>query len=98
MNRMLRSLWVFALLSSWVYAQDLSKNFTEKEWQMGPLGGMLTIPHQPISTDTAVLLIAGSGPTDRDGNQALMQNNSLRFLAEGWSEAGFSVLRYDKEV
>jgi pimeloyl-ACP methyl ester carboxylesterase len=96
MNRMLRSLWVFALLSSWVYAQDLSKNFTEKEWQMGPLGGMLTIPHQPISTDTAVLLIAGSGPTDRDGNQALMQNNSLRFLAEGWSEAGFSVLRYDK--
>ena len=96
MNRMLRSLWVFALLSSWVYAQDLSKNFTEKEWQMGPLGGMLTIAHQPISTDTAVLLIAGSGPTDRDGNQALMQNNSLRFLAEGWSEAGFSVLRYDK--
>ena len=66
MNRMLRSLWVFALLSSWVYAQDLSKNFTEKEWQMGPLGGMLTIAHQPISTDTAVLLTAGSGPTDRD--------------------------------
>ncbi|MFZ9756227.1 MAG: alpha/beta fold hydrolase, partial [Bacteroidia bacterium] len=96
MNRILSSLWVFLLLSSWVYAQDLPKNFTEKEWQMGPLGGMLTIPHQPISTDTAVLLIAGSGPTDRDGNQAMMQNNSLRFLAEGWSEAGFSVLRIDK--
>ncbi|MGA1340272.1 MAG: alpha/beta hydrolase, partial [Flavobacteriaceae bacterium] len=82
--------------SSWVYAQDLPKNFTENEWQMGPLGGMLTIPHQPISTDTAVLLIAGSGPTDRDGNQAMMQNNSLRFLAEGWSDSGFSVLRIDK--
>ena len=96
MNRILSSLWVFLLLSSWVYAQDLPKNFTEQEWQMGPLGGMLTIPHQPISTDTAVLIIAGSGPTDRDGNQAMMQNNSLRFLAERWSEAGFSVLRIDK--
>ena len=96
MNRILSSLWVFLLLSSWVYAQDLPKNFTEQEWQMGPLGGMLTIPHQPISTDTAVLIIAGSGPTDRDGNQAMMQNNSLRFLAEGWSDSGFSVLRIDK--
>lgn len=96
MNRILSSLWVFLLLSSWVYAQDLPKNFTEKEWKMGPLGGMLTIPHQPISTDTAVLIIAGSGPTDRDGNQAMMQNNSLRFLAEGWSDSGFSVLRIDK--
>jgi len=96
MNRILSSLWVFLLLSSWVYAQDLPKNFTEKEWQMGPLGGMLTIPHQPISTDTAVLIIGGSGPTDRDGNQAMMQNNSLRFLAEGWSDSGFSVLRIDK--
>ena len=96
MKRMLCSLWAIVLLSTWVYAQDLSNNFTEKEWQMGPLGGMLTSANQPISTDTAVLLIAGSGPTDRDGNQAMMQNNSLRFLAEGWSNAGFTVFRFDK--
>jgi pimeloyl-ACP methyl ester carboxylesterase len=96
MKRMLCSLWAIVLLSTWVYAQDLSKNFTEKEWQMGSLGGMLTVAHQPISMDTAVLLIAGSGPTDRDGNQAMMQNNSLRFLAEGWSNAGFTVFRFDK--
>lgn len=96
MKRILCSLWAIVLLSTWVYAQDLSNNFTEKEWQMGPLGGMLTVPHQPISADTAVLLIAGSGPTDRDGNQAMMQNNSLRFIAEGWSNAGFTVFRFDK--
>ncbi|NNJ82870.1 MAG: alpha/beta hydrolase, partial [Flavobacteriaceae bacterium] len=33
-----------------------------------------------------VILIPGSGPTDRDGNQAMQKNNSLRFLAEGLYE------------
>lgn len=46
----------------------------------------------------AVLIIAGSGPTDRDGNSPLLpgQNNSLLDLADSLSETGIATLRYDK--
>ncbi|MCH1921503.1 lysophospholipase [Shewanella sp. A3A] len=45
---------------------------------------------------TVALIIAGSGPTDRNGNNAQMQNNSLQLLAEGLATQGISSLRYDK--
>jgi pimeloyl-ACP methyl ester carboxylesterase len=45
----------------------------------------------------AALIIAGSGPTDRDGNSALnLRSNAYRMLAEGLGAAGISTLRYDK--
>lgn len=43
-----------------------------------------------------VLIIAGSGPTDRDGNNASMKNNSLKYLAEALAENNIASLRYDK--
>lgn len=43
-----------------------------------------------------VLIIPGSGPTDRDGNNGLMKNNSLKMLAEGLRDSGIASLRYDK--
>jgi pimeloyl-ACP methyl ester carboxylesterase len=45
-----------------------------------------------------VLLIAGSGPTDRDGNSAMLpgKNDSLKMLAEGLAAKGIASLRYDK--
>lgn len=47
-----------------------------------------------------VLLIAGSGPTDRDGNSPLLQgkNDSLKMLAEGLAAHGIASLRYDKRL
>jgi hypothetical protein len=46
---------------------------------------------------TAALLIAGSGPTDRDGNSALnLRSNVYKLLAEGLAAKGISTLRYDK--
>jgi pimeloyl-ACP methyl ester carboxylesterase len=54
----------------------------------------------PADRDTCpvVLIIAGSGPTDRDGNSALVpgRNNSLKQLAEGLADRGVASLRYDK--
>jgi pimeloyl-ACP methyl ester carboxylesterase len=45
----------------------------------------------------AVLIIAGSGPTDRDGNSPLgVQANTYKLLAEGLAAKGISTLRYDK--
>jgi hypothetical protein len=49
-----------------------------------------------VEKPPVVLLISGSGPTDRDGNQKGMTNNSLKFLAEGLAEKGIASLRFDK--
>jgi uncharacterized protein len=45
-----------------------------------------------------VLIIAGSGPTDRNGNSPLLKgsNDSLKLLAEGLASHGIASLRYDK--
>jgi pimeloyl-ACP methyl ester carboxylesterase len=43
-----------------------------------------------------VVSIAGSGPTDRDGNQPGMKNNSLKLLGHGLAAQGIAVLRYDR--
>lgn len=43
-----------------------------------------------------VLLISGSGPTDKDGNQPGMRNDSLKMLAEALMQNGIASLRFDK--
>lgn len=49
-----------------------------------------------ISNENVVLIIPGSGPTDRDGNNPQMQNNSLKMLSDGLVAKGISTLRIDK--
>ncbi|HLQ72021.1 MAG TPA: alpha/beta hydrolase, partial [Bacillota bacterium] len=43
-----------------------------------------------------MIIIPGSGPTDRNGNSALGDNNSLKMVAESLAEQGIASLRYDK--
>lgn len=63
----------------------------------GTLEGSFLCPATPAPWP-AVLLIAGSGPTDRNGNSIAMpgQNNSLEYLAEALAERGIASVRYDK--
>ncbi len=42
------------------------------------------------------LIIAGSGPTDRNGNNPMMTNNALKMVAEGLANEGIASVRYDK--
>jgi alpha-beta hydrolase superfamily lysophospholipase len=42
------------------------------------------------------IIIAGSGPTDRDGNNSSMKSNYLKMLAEELNKKGISSFRYDK--
>lgn len=61
----------------------------------GQIKGKVIIPGTGTGYPV-VLLIAGSGPTDMDGNQSRMTNNSLKFLAEGLAKNGVATLRFDK--
>jgi len=85
-----------------VHAQvDKKKLFTEEdiilETPTGKIYGSITVPTKPRRRKFKLaLLIAGSGPTDRNGNNPMMKNNSLKMTAYGLSEHGIAVLRYDK--
>jgi uncharacterized protein len=63
----------------------------------GEIHGTLLLPdgNPPFPT---VLLIAGSGPTDRDGNSELVVGRSdmLKMAAEFFQEQGYAAMRYDK--
>lgn len=61
----------------------------------GDIEGTLMMPEAKLPVPVA-LIIAGSGPTDRDGNNPVMKNNSLKMLAEGLAKKGIATLRYDK--
>jgi pimeloyl-ACP methyl ester carboxylesterase len=67
------------------------------ETSTGTLYGTLTTP-KSRSSMPVVLIISGSGPTDRDGNSLAFKgpNNSLKLLAEGLAAHGIASLRYDK--
>lgn len=63
----------------------------------GQLHGTLTMPRHAQCTPI-VLMLAGSGPTDRDGNSGLLpgRSDSLKQLAQALAAHGIATLRYDK--
>ena len=69
----------------------------ELETRTGKLHGTLDLP-AGAGPFPVVVLIAGSGPTDRDGNQPLMKNDSLKLLGQGLAAQGIAVLRFDKRA
>ncbi len=61
------------------------------------LDGTLTLPKSSGKPVPVVLLIAGSGPTDRDGNSgASLKSNAYKLLADSLAQQGIAVARYDK--
>ena len=61
------------------------------------IDGTLLVP-ESVENPPLVIIIAGSGPTDRNGNQSFMRNDMLKKLAERLSENGIATFRYDKRV
>ena len=61
----------------------------------GEIEGTILLPEAKLPVPVA-LIIAGSGPTDRNGNNPVMTNNSLKMLAEELAKNGIASLRYDK--
>jgi pimeloyl-ACP methyl ester carboxylesterase len=62
------------------------------------LHGTLLLPAKTTGKVPVALIIAGSGPTDRNGNSPMLPgpNNSLKLLAESLASQGIASLRYDK--
>ena len=63
------------------------------------LGGTLTTPRAANRPVPVVVIIAGSGPTDRNGNSVMgIRPNSYAQLAWRLAERGIASLRYDKRA
>ncbi len=89
-------LLVVAIMTT--YSQE-KPSFKTEEININPLiNGSLFSPLQTNSKTNLVILIAGSGPTDRNGNQSGMTNNSLKLLAEALAQKGIAVFSYDKRI
>ena len=63
----------------------------------GDISATLSAPAE--SSDVAVLIVAGSGPTDRNGNSGQGLNSyAYKMLADELVKGGVAVLRYDKRA
>lgn len=75
---------------------DVSESEIEYVSPNGIIYGSLMLPVVSSGKVPVVLIIAGSGPTDRNGNNPQMSNNSLKMLADSLARHGYASVRYDK--
>ena len=92
----IKVLIVLLFVGSFGYAQE--KNYTMQDIAVNKLiDGTLLLP-TAIEKPNLVIIIAGSGPTDRDGNQNFLKGNSLKKLAIGLSNQNIATFRFDKRI
>jgi len=87
----------FSLQSSFAQKFKSEELFIES-FDSVRISGTLIIPNKLNEHHPIAIIIAGSGPTDRDGNSGLMVNNSLKYLAEGLAKNKIASFRYDKRA
>lgn len=66
----------------------------------GTISGSLVMPKNPSGKIPVVLILADSGPTDRDGNNAKTgaAGNTYKILANDLGKNGIATVRYDKRL
>ncbi len=80
-------------------ASAQTKKITETEIAVNPLiNGTLYLPENSSAKTKLVILIAGSGPTDRNGNQMGAVTNFAKKFAVAVAEEGNAVFAYDKRM
>lgn len=74
-----------------------ASNFNAQTAEGKTLFGTLQMPENKKEKPNVVLLIAGSGPTDRNCNSSLgLKSNAFIMIADSLSAAGIASVRYDK--
>lgn len=87
---------IIVLISNLSFSQE--KIFSSEELSITKwIDGTLLIPNETEKPVLAII-IAGSGPTNRDGNQNFLKNNSLKKLAVNLTKNGIATFRYDKRI
>ncbi|PHS61945.1 MAG: alpha/beta hydrolase [Flavobacterium sp.] len=90
--------WSFLLILFFISSTIKSQSFNTDSISVNSIiNGSLLIPSNTKKIPLAII-IQGSGPTDRDGNQTNLKNNSLKFLAEGLNKNNIATFRYDKRL
>lgn len=89
---------LFIVLSAPAFSQATTAFTKENIAVNSLLNGSLYTPIKASKKANLVILIAGSGPTNRDGNQIGLTNNSLKLLAEALASNGIAVYSYDKRI
>lgn len=85
------------VLGTTLFAQDGATRI-QKDISVSPfIDGTILTPETETKSPL-VILIASSGPADRNGNQQMMTNNHLKLLAEGLHQEGIATFRYDKRI
>ena len=91
---------VLSLLSITSKALNADSSYREEAITLhtskGDIKGTITMPLVHNKKIPVALLIAGSGPTDRDGNNPYAMNAGLKKLAYALAEKNIASLRYDK--
>ena len=88
---------LFLLITFTAFSQE--KTFTTQDIEVNSLiKGTLFSPKNINKKTKLVILIAGSGPTNRSGNQFGVLTNTLKYLAEGLVENNIAVFSYDKRL
>ncbi|EDM43302.1 alpha/beta hydrolase fold protein [unidentified eubacterium SCB49] len=89
---------LFFIISCLFISLVSAQNYTARDLKVTPLvEGTLLTPSEK-ETPPLAIIIGGSGPTDRDGNQMMMKNNALKLLAQSLSNDGIATFRYDKRI
>ena len=85
------------VVSASVFSQD--KKFTETEIAVNPIiNGTLYLPENPSAKTKLIIMISGSGPTNRSGNQIGGITNCSKFLAQELAKKDIAVFTYDKRM
>jgi hypothetical protein len=91
------------ILAFFISQISFSQEITYKELELDiptqteTIYGTLLTPNS-INKPPLVIIIPGSGPTDRNGNNVMMKNNGVKYLAEALSNQKIATYRFDKSV
>ncbi len=84
------------LLPSWLMAHGYDEKEDTLQVKQLKLYGTLSTPAHAHQAVPLVVIIPGSGPTDRDGNQPGLHPDTYKKLAHHLAMQGIACFRYDK--